>query len=115
VLVSAGQWGRALEGYAVAVHLLATSVWNAADRPSRERQIAYWAYLGGACRGIAAAADRPERAIELFEQGRALLWSQLGGRDDTTALRAVAKPLAERLVALRSQLDLNVGLADYSD
>jgi tetratricopeptide (TPR) repeat protein len=112
LLVSAGQWGRALGAYAVAVELLAMTVWNAADRPGRERQIAYWAYLGGDAAACAAAANRPGRAIELFEQGRALLWSQLGGRDDTTTLRAVAEPLAERLVALRSQLDLNVGLVD---
>ena len=113
VLVSAGQWGRALEGYAVAVHLLATSVWNAADRSGRERQIAYWAYLGGDAAACAAAADRPGRAVELFEQGRALLWSKLAGRNDMTALRAVAKPLAEQLVVLRSQLDLNDGLAEW--
>ncbi|MEV4693553.1 tetratricopeptide repeat protein [Micromonospora echinospora] len=112
VLVSVEQWGRALEGYAVAVDLLATSVWNAADQPGREQQIAYWAYLGGDAAACAAAADRPGQAIEMFEQGRALLWSQVSGRDDMTALRAVAMPLVERLVALRSQLDLNVRFSD---
>ncbi len=82
------------------------TVWNAADRIGRERQIAYWAYLGGDSAACAVAAGRPGRAMELLEQGRGVLWSQtLNRRTDTTALVSTVKALADRLVAIRSELD----------
>src|SRR6266536_2484659 len=59
MLAGEGQWDRALKGYNVAVELLDTTVWNAADRIGRERQIAYWAYLGGDSAACAVAAGRP--------------------------------------------------------
>jgi hypothetical protein len=103
---SLGQWPVAVEGYAAAVHLLPLLAWRGVSRPSRERLLQDWAGLGADAAGCAIAAGQPDRAVELLEQGRGVLWSQiLETRTDLTQLQQVAPELATRLDEVRMELD----------
>jgi CHAT domain-containing protein len=103
---SLGQWPVAVEGYAAAVHLLPLLAWRGVSRPSRERLLQDWAGLAADAAGCAVAAGQPDRAVELLEQGRGVLWSQLlETRTDLTQLQQVAPELATRLDEVRVELD----------
>jgi tetratricopeptide (TPR) repeat protein len=103
---SLGQWSVAVEGYATAVHLLPLLAWRGVSRPSRERLLQDWAGLAADAAGCAIAAGQPDRAVELVEQGRGVLWSQLlETRTDVTQLQQVAPELATRLDDVRMELD----------
>jgi tetratricopeptide (TPR) repeat protein len=103
---SLGQWSVAVEGYAAAVHLLPLLAWRGIGRPSRERLLQDWAGLAADAAGCAIAAEQPDRAVELLEQGRGVLWSQiLETRTDLTQLQQVAPELATRLDEIRRELD----------
>jgi CHAT domain len=57
------------------------------------------------------AAGRPAQALALLEAGRAVLLSQaLETRDDLTDLQHAHKALAGRFIALRDQLDQEMGI-----
>jgi len=102
----AGRWHDAAEGYAAAVDLLPTAAWHGLDRSTRERQLAQWAGLA-ADAGACSVLDRhPERAVELLEQGRSVLWNQgLNLRSDLTRLSSEHPDMARRLDHLRRILD----------
>ena len=103
---SLGQWPVAVEGYAAAVHLLPLLAWRGVSRPSRERLLQDWAGLAADAAGCAIAAGQPDRAVELLEQSRGVLWSQLlETRTDLTQLQQVAPELATRLDDVRMELD----------
>jgi hypothetical protein len=103
---SLSQWSIAVQGYAAAVHLLPLLAWRGVSRPSRERLLQDWAGLAADAAGCAIAAGQPDRAVELLEQGRGVLWSQiLETRTDLTQLRQVAPELATRLDEVRRELD----------
>jgi tetratricopeptide (TPR) repeat protein len=106
VAASLGMWEFAAEGYAAAVELLPLLAWRGIGRPSRERLLEDWAGLAADAAGCAIAAGQADRAIELLEQGRGVLWSQLLElRTDLTLLERVAPDLAGRLDSLRAELD----------
>ncbi|MEZ0116014.1 tetratricopeptide (TPR) repeat protein [Catenulispora sp. EB89] len=102
-----GRWPDAADGYARAVEFLPLLAWLGAGRRSRERLLtSEGSALAADAAACAIAAGQPERAIELLEQGRAVLWSQmLETRTDLTALRLAHPDLAARLDRLRAQLD----------
>jgi hypothetical protein len=96
----------AAEARAAAVGLLPILAWRGLDRATQERRLA--GYAGFASEGAALALHngQPERAVELLEQGRSVLWSQaLQTRTDLSELRDVAPDLADRLTAVRLALD----------
>jgi hypothetical protein len=103
---SLGLWSAALEGHAAAVNLLPLLAWRGAGRASRERLLGDWAGLAADAAGCAIAAGQRDRAVELLEQGRGVLWSQLlETRTDLTQLHRVAPELASRLDEVRVELD----------
>jgi hypothetical protein len=62
--------------------------------------------LGGDAAAAAIAAGQPERALELLEAARAVIWSQqLDTRTDLSTLRDVAPALADELDQARAALD----------
>ncbi|MEU4220396.1 CHAT domain-containing protein [Actinoplanes sp. NPDC026623] len=98
--------GLALEAYSTAVGLLPLLAWRGLDRSVQEKRLASAAGLAGDAAAWALAAGHPERAVELLEQGRQVLWSQaLQTRSDLSALAAVAPKLAADLDEIRRDLD----------
>ncbi|MFC9243976.1 CHAT domain-containing protein [Streptomyces sp. NPDC057136] len=101
-----GRPAEAVEDYATAVGLLPLLAWRGLDRPTRENLLAQSAGLGPEAAASAIAAGEPERAVELLEQGRSVLWGQLlDTRTDLTALREAHPDIAARLGRLAAQLD----------
>ncbi|WP_431947576.1 CHAT domain-containing protein [Micromonospora marina] len=95
----------AAEAYRLALALQSELVSFGLARDARERLLAERTGLGsdgGACEIL---AGRLGGAVELIEQGRAVLWSQqLNLRQDLAALRAVAPHLADRLEEVNAEL-----------
>jgi hypothetical protein len=96
----------ALEAYAAAVGLLPLFAWRGLDRTVQEKRLSSVAGLAGDAAAWALAAGQPERAVELLEHGRQVLWSQaVQTRSDLSALAAVAPELAAGLDEIRRELD----------
>lgn len=101
-----GRFELAEEGFGAAVELLPVLAWRGLDRGSQERQLAQQQGLASDAAACAIAAGHPERAVELLEQGRIVLWSerlQLRGEFDDA--RAAWPELTERLDAIRAEFD----------
>lgn len=110
-----GDGALALEAYTVAVELLPLLAWRGLDRQVQEKRLATASGLAGEAAAWAIAAGRPERAVELLEQGRQVLWSQaVQTRSDLSALAAVAPRLAAELDQVRRDLDGAEMIADIS-
>lgn len=115
-MAAARNWARAateerdselaLEAYSTAVGLLPLLAWRGLDRTVQERRLA--STKGLACEAAAwsLAAGQTERAVELLEQGRQVLWSQaVQTRSDLSVLAAVDPELAADLDQTRQELD----------
>jgi tetratricopeptide (TPR) repeat protein len=117
-LEAACGWGRramadtpgsetAAQAYARAVELLPVVAWRGLDRTSQERVLKD---AGEAVAADAAAAQlaagHPDRALELLELGRGVLWSQtLDIRTDLQAIEAADCELARELTRVRTLLE----------
>ena len=78
--------------------MLPLLAWRGLGRSLREKHLADVGGLATDAAGWAIEAGELERAVELLEQGRSVLWSQsLQLRTDLTRLRAVNEDLAARL------------------
>ncbi|MEV6350649.1 CHAT domain-containing protein [Actinoplanes sp. NPDC051851] len=109
-----GDGALALEAHTVAVELLPLLAWRGLDRGVQEKRLATASGLAGEAAAWAIASGRPERAVELLEQGRQVLWSQaVQTRSDLSALAAVAPRLAAELDEVRRELD-GAEIADIS-
>ncbi|UOZ11348.1 CHAT domain-containing protein [Amycolatopsis sp. WQ 127309] len=116
-LDAANRWGRyeiavsgdpatGLPGLAAAVELLPRVAWRGVDQNTRERVLGDWQTLTGRAVAAAIAAGEPATAVELFELGRGVLWSQLlETRTDLSLLSDVAPELARRLEDVGTALD----------
>ncbi|MFH0519320.1 CHAT domain-containing protein [Streptomyces sp. M41] len=116
-LASARQWGQiaaglgdqhesALSGYATAVAQLPLLAWHGLGRGDREQLLTQARGLAADAAAAAIAADRPDLALELLEQGRGVIWSQiLDVRSDLAELHATAPDLARELDTVRLELD----------
>ncbi|MFH8926423.1 hypothetical protein ACH4D4_05155 [Streptomyces pristinaespiralis] len=114
-LAAAVAWARfaerrsdasALEAYGHAIALQRILVSMGAARSDRERLLTRWRGLAGDAAAAALGAGRPDTSVELLEQGRSVLWSQLLDlRTDFTQVRDRAPELARRLVQVRDRLD----------
>ncbi|MFJ6661639.1 hypothetical protein ACIQNG_35610 [Streptomyces sp. NPDC091377] len=101
-----GQEALAADGYAAAVDLLPMVAWHGLERGDRESLLTRSTGLASAAAATALLAGRPNQSIDLLEHGRAVQWTQaLQLRTDLAALRAAAPELANRLDALRQELD----------
>ncbi|MER6107149.1 CHAT domain-containing protein [Streptomyces hirsutus] len=95
-----------LDAYTTAVAQLPVLAWHGLGRGDRERLLARTRGLAADAAAAAVAAGRPDRALELLEQGRGVIWSQLlDVRSDLTALREAAPDLAAELDRVRHELD----------
>jgi tetratricopeptide (TPR) repeat protein/CHAT domain-containing protein len=100
------RWAEATDAYATAIALMPLVAFRGSERTTREELIARWTGLGAAGAACAVEAGQPDRAIELLEHGRGVLWAQLlETRTDISALRSVAPALATRLNAVRGELN----------
>lgn len=93
----------ALAAYEQAVALLPVLAWHGLDRADQERRLVELVGIASDAATTAVAAGRPQRALELLEQGRSVLWSQL--LDLRTDLAAVRPDLARRLEDLRTAIE----------
>lgn len=101
-----GDWAAATDGFATAVELLPLTAWRGLARTDRERLLARHAGLAADAAACAISCGRPEKAVELLDQGRSVLWSQLlDTRTDLTALRGSHPETAARMDELRAELD----------
>jgi hypothetical protein len=104
--IEAGWISSAAEGFASAVGLLPLLAWHGLPRATREQHLAEWSGLAADAAACAIRAGRPERAVELLEAGRSVLWAQtLNLRMDLTELAQRAPDLATRLEQIRTLLD----------
>jgi hypothetical protein len=124
-LAAARRWGaaaaaggrlhEAAEGYQVAVGLLPIVAWHGLDRTTREEQLEQAAGLVAEAVACAVLNGSADRAVELLEQGRLVLWTQaLNLRSDLEHLAAKHRGLAERLDGIRKILDTPLPLATMS-
>jgi tetratricopeptide (TPR) repeat protein len=101
-----GEHDEALAGLAAAVDLLPALAWHGLDRPTREYQLAEWPGLASEAAAFAVAVQRPQRAVELLEHGRSVLWASiLHTRTDLSRLAEVEPATAARLAGIRALLD----------
>jgi tetratricopeptide (TPR) repeat protein len=105
----AAQYGETAEaeaGYTAAVELLPLAAWAGLSRPARQQHLAERIGLASDAAAWAISAGHPERAVQLLEHGRSVLWSHaLQLRGDFDDLRAKHHGLARRLDAARAVLD----------
>jgi tetratricopeptide (TPR) repeat protein len=96
----------AMEGYGAAMTLLPQVAWHGLGRPARERLLSRWSGLATETASCAIQVGDPERAVELLDQGRSVMWTQtLDLRSDLTAVAEQLPQLAKRLDQIRSILD----------
>jgi hypothetical protein len=106
----AGLAAEAEAGYTAIVAMLPLVAWRGLNRATQESQLAFFGRLTTEAAAAAIAAGQPGHAVELLEQGRAILWSQLlQTRDQGDTLRADYPDLGERLDVLRAALDEQPG------
>ena len=104
--VDAGRVDSAADGFACAVTLLPLLAWHGLPRATREQHLAEWSGLAAMAAACAIRAGRPERAVELLEAGRSVLWAQtLNLRADLADLAEREPDLAIRLDRIRTLLD----------
>jgi tetratricopeptide (TPR) repeat protein len=105
-LAMRADWPAATGAFGDAVALLPLVAWRGLARSDAERLLSRWPLVANDAAACAIAAGRPERAVELLDHGRSVLWGQaLDTRTDLTALRAAHPELADRLDAVRGRLD----------
>jgi tetratricopeptide (TPR) repeat protein len=115
-LAAARSWGdlardaddaaAAAAGYARAVELLPLLLWRGLTREDQERQLLNLVGLTSDAAAAALANGEDAHAVELLEQGRSLLWSQLLDlRTDLTTLRHARPDLADLLEEARAGLE----------
>lgn len=102
----AGHWAEAADAYAVAVGLLALVAPRNLHRSDQEYWLAELAGLGTEAAACCLQAGQIDRAVELWEQGRGVLYAQaLDTRTDVDQLAEQHPELAAEFVRLRAELD----------
>ncbi|MER5599708.1 hypothetical protein [Streptomyces sp. NPDC002265] len=86
--------------------LLSLSAWRGSSRAAQESWLVTHRGFPAQAARIALEADRPDIAVELMEQGRGVLWSQLLElRTDLARIADVDPQLAARMTEVRAGLD----------
>jgi tetratricopeptide (TPR) repeat protein len=100
----AQDWPEALEGYAAALEQLPFVVPRFLDRSDQEHGLRQLSALGSDAAACALQAADAARAVELLDQGRAILLTQLfESHGDLSRLRAQSPTLATRFEQLRNR------------
>ncbi|MFE5869255.1 CHAT domain-containing protein [Streptomyces roseifaciens] len=95
-----------LAGHRLAIDLAPRLAWPGLDFDDQAFQAHFFAGLACDAAACALELQRPTYAVELLEQGRAVLWGHvLQRRSDLTVLRAADPGLSERLDHVRRALD----------
>ncbi len=95
----------ALAAYEQATACVPLVAWHGLGRRDRERHLTHIGPLTQEAAAAALDSGCPERAVELLEHGRAILWSQSLDTDpDVDAVRRAAPDLADRLDEVRARL-----------
>jgi tetratricopeptide (TPR) repeat protein len=93
-------------GYAAAIELLPLMAWHGLGWNARLEYLARLAGIAGDAAACAISAGHLEHAVELLDNGRSILWSQvLSLRSDLDRLRLEYPALANRLDNIRAILD----------
>lgn len=101
-----GDFDEATEAYGIAVGLLAQLAWRGRDRDRQESELIARPGLASDAAAVAVLAGQPERAIELLEQGRSVLWGQLLHlRGDLSRLAERSPDLARALERVHTTMD----------
>jgi CHAT domain len=101
-----GDPGAAADGYAAAVALLPEVAWRGLDYSVQEEFLAEWSGLANDAACAAIEAGEPERAVQLLDQGRSVLWTQALHLRSESALLAERHPqMAAELDQIRHELD----------
>ena len=88
----------AVTAFALAIEMLPRLSWHGLPRPDQERLLLEWNGLAGEACAAAVEAGLPQRAVELLDAGRSILWEQqLNLRRDASTLAADRPDLASRL------------------
>ncbi|WP_432837769.1 CHAT domain-containing protein [Dactylosporangium sp. CA-092794] len=112
--MEAGRGQDALAAYEHAVALLPRMAWQGLQRGQQERILAAEAGVTADAAAVAIRLGRLDRALELLEQGRGVLWGQQApAHDDLAKLRAASPDRAEALLRVLAALDTaSAGLRD---
>ncbi|KUJ65765.1 hypothetical protein ACZ90_43470 [Streptomyces albus subsp. albus] len=101
-----GDMKSAAEGYDRAVLLLTQLAWHGLPRTAREKHLLEWPGLASTAAACHILAGTPQRAVEILEQGRTIIQSQLlHTRGDLSLLAERDPVLADRLLRVRERLD----------
>ncbi|OLR93511.1 CHAT domain-containing protein [Actinokineospora bangkokensis] len=104
--LTAGDLAAVAEAVGESVRLLPLLAWRGLQREVRERTLSRTGWIGGQAAALVLAAGMPERAVELVDQSRNVLWGQaLQTRSDLSALRATDPALADELDRTRALID----------
>jgi tetratricopeptide (TPR) repeat protein len=108
--VTSRRWREAVKGYSAAIDLAGLMVPRDLARADQEFRLAGLSGLASEAAAACLQAGRPRRAVELFEQGRALMFSRiLDARLDLTDLRRAGHDeLANQFVHWRDVLNQSV-------
>ncbi|MFI8965995.1 CHAT domain-containing protein [Streptomyces sp. NPDC053493] len=100
-------WASGAEGLGLAVELMPLVAWRGVAHHDQRTFLADLHELAVDAAAAAVGAGRPERAVELLERGRTVMWSQLLDLRTTelSRLRAEDPETFARLDAIREELD----------
>ncbi|WP_328484932.1 CHAT domain-containing protein [Streptomyces zaomyceticus] len=100
-------WSSAADGLGLAVELLPLMAWRGVVHHDHRNLLVPLKELAVDAAAAAIHAGRPERAVELLEQGRTVMWSQLLDLRTTelSRLRAHDPSTFARLDEIRKELD----------
>ena len=100
------RWQEAVAGFAAAAELQGRAAPRSLTRADQEHLLEELGGLGADAAACCVHAGLPDRAVELFEQGRGVLLGQaLDTRTDLTALTEQYPDLAARFTVMRDNLD----------
>jgi tetratricopeptide (TPR) repeat protein len=102
----AGEPADGLGAYEIVINLLPRLVWRGLDAADRLRMLSTWSGVAHEAAACAISADQPDRALELLDQSRSILWGQRRElRSDLSEFAAAYPKDAARLSALATALD----------
>jgi tetratricopeptide (TPR) repeat protein len=105
IAVRIGRVHEAADGYRTAIGLLPRLAWPGLARDAQEQVLRRTQGLPADAAAAMVSTGRRDHAVELLDQGRAVLWNQfLSLRSPMTALEQVAPHLAGRLRAVAQEL-----------